>query len=384
MPLHRLTTTWRDWYNPLKGLSMSRIVAMEDAAERGQHADLQWLWNAMERTDVTVQAAIARRLSFIDSIDWEIRASESADPMLAAEQTELLTYAYNRIANFKEATKFLASALFRGFAHLEKIDAGYGGLVSRLDPVPQWHWVRDGANGRWRFNPESKSHESRGEIVSRHDLCVMEAQALDRAIARHFFAKQLAFADWDQALELGANQSIFFIGPPGTSEEKELEYRNVAEQMASNGRGYLPNGADVKIVDPASRSKLPFYERIRYCDEQIVMAATGGLLTMLTQPGSGTLAGGAHAEGLLALARSDAARLSEVYQRDLDRHWLAEFFPRQPHAAYFAFDVPQKEDLASMLESVANLNWAGYRVDQKQLEEKTGLKLIPLPQEPMQ
>jgi hypothetical protein len=69
MPLHRLTTTWRDWYNPLKGLSMSRIVAMEDAAERGQHADLQWLWNAMERTDVTVQAAIARRLSFMDSIE---------------------------------------------------------------------------------------------------------------------------------------------------------------------------------------------------------------------------------------------------------------------------------------------------------------------------
>src|SRR5512139_3005871 len=121
MPLHRPTTTWRDWYNPLKGLSMSRIVAMEDAAERGQFADLQWFWHHMERTDVTVQAAIARRLSFIDSIDWEIRASESADPVLAAEQAELLTYAYNRIANFKEATKFLASSLFRGFAHVEKI-----------------------------------------------------------------------------------------------------------------------------------------------------------------------------------------------------------------------------------------------------------------------
>jgi hypothetical protein len=99
---------------------------------------------------------------------------------------------------------------------------------------------------------------------------------------------------------------------------------------------------------------------------------------MLTQPGSGTLAGGAHAEGLLALARSDAARLSEVYQHDLDAHWLNEFVPRQPHAAYFSFEIPQKEDLASLLESVANLNWAGYRVDQKQLEEKTGLKLMPV------
>jgi hypothetical protein len=66
MPLHRPSTISRDWYNTLKGLAMSRIVAYEDAAERGQYADLQWLWRLMEQTDVTVQAAIARRLSFID------------------------------------------------------------------------------------------------------------------------------------------------------------------------------------------------------------------------------------------------------------------------------------------------------------------------------
>ena len=78
MPLHRPSTISRDWYNPLKGLAMSRIVAYEDAAERGQYADLEWLWRLMEQTDVTVQAAIARRLSFIDSIDWEIRANEGA------------------------------------------------------------------------------------------------------------------------------------------------------------------------------------------------------------------------------------------------------------------------------------------------------------------
>jgi phage gp29-like protein len=250
--------------------------------------------------------------------------------------------------------------------------------VSRLEPIPQWFWVREGTGGRWRFNPESKSHEARGELVPRDAYCVLESPALNRAIGRQFFAKQLAFADWDQALEMGANQSIFFVGPPGTSPEKELEYLAIAEKMASNMRGYLPNGADVKTVDTASRSRLPYFERIRYCDEQIVMAATGGLLTMLTQPGSGTLAGGAHADGLLALARSDAARLSEIYQRDLDRPWLEEFFPRQPQAAYFTFDVPQKEDTASLLEQVGNLSWAGYHVDQKQLEEKTGLKLIPV------
>ena len=71
-------------------------------------------------------------------------------------------------------------------------------------------------------------------------------------------------------------------------------------------------------------------------------------------------------------------REEQANQRDLDAAWLSEFFPRQPHAAYFSFDVPQKEDAAALLEQVGNLSWAGYRVDQKQLEEKTGLKLIPV------
>lgn len=145
MPLHRPTTTWRDWYNPLRGLTMARIVSMEDAAERGLFSDLQWFWHHMERTDVTVQSAIARRLSFIDATDWEIRVAENADPVLAAEQSELLRYAYNRIANLKEASKFLATSLFRGYAHLEKIESGYGNLIDRLDPIPQHFWHRDGA-----------------------------------------------------------------------------------------------------------------------------------------------------------------------------------------------------------------------------------------------
>jgi phage gp29-like protein len=378
--LHRPSNTWRDHYNPLRGLTIARIVAMEDAADRGQYADLQWFYHHMERTDVTVQAAIARRLAFVDSIDWEIRTTEGADPYLAAEQADLLRYCYNRIENLKEATLALARAIFRGFAVLEKVRAGYGPLVSRLDPIEQWYWLKPDRHGDWRLNSESRSHESKGEHVPPESLCVLESPALNRAISRHFFSKHLAFADWDTALENGANQSIFIMGPPGATEDKEREYQSIAEKIASNGRGYLPNGADVKSFDLAARSQLPYFQRIEYCDQQIVMAATGGILTMLTQSGSGTLAGGAHSEGLLALARSDAARLTEVYQRSLDREWLAAFFPRQPHVAYFTFDIPQQENTSALLEAVGNLSWAGYRVDQAQLEEKTGLKLIPVEQ----
>jgi hypothetical protein len=52
---------------------MARQVAMEDSAERGQYDDLQWFYHPMERADVTIQAAVAHRVSFHDSVDLEIR-----------------------------------------------------------------------------------------------------------------------------------------------------------------------------------------------------------------------------------------------------------------------------------------------------------------------
>ena len=370
--------SWREYYNPLRGLTLARLRAMEDAADRGQWADLQWFWHHMEQTDVTVQSAIARRLAFLDTLDWEIQAVEGADPALAAEQMDLLTFAYNRIENFADATRFLAGAIFRGYGHLDKIAAPDDErLLSRLEPIPQYYWANP-HGGPWQLNPDTQPHIENGIPIDPATFIAAEMPPANRAIGRHFFAKTLALADWDQALELGAIQNIFFIGPPGATADKEAEYRAIAERMASNGRGYLPNGADVKIVDPANRGRLPYVERVDYCDRQIVMSATGGLLTMLAESGSGTLAGGAHSESLLALSRSDAGRLSEIYQRQLDALWLGAFFPGQPVAAYFQFAIPQTESTAALLEAAANLNWAGYRVDRAQLEEKTGLRLIDI------
>jgi hypothetical protein len=121
---------------------------------------------------------------------------------------------------------------------------------------------------------------------------------------------------------------------------------------------------------------MPYKERISYADEQIVLAATGGRLTMLTESGSGTLAGGAHSETLLEMARADAAAISDVFNDQFDKEILRAFFPGQPTAAYFRFNVPQKAESAKdVIEAAANLAWSGYKINQKQLEEKLGLKL---------
>ena len=44
---------------------------MEEAANRGDQAVLQWFWHHMVQTDVTVAAAVAKRLSHIHALDWD-------------------------------------------------------------------------------------------------------------------------------------------------------------------------------------------------------------------------------------------------------------------------------------------------------------------------
>jgi len=53
--------TWRDQYNPLRGLSLPKLVSLLGAGERGAYADLQWFYHYMERSDAMIHAVIQRR-----------------------------------------------------------------------------------------------------------------------------------------------------------------------------------------------------------------------------------------------------------------------------------------------------------------------------------
>ena len=373
---------WRDDYNPLSGLTLSRIVAWENEADRGAHANLQWFYHHMEKADVTVGGAMRRRLSFIEKTDWDIRLDEAADQVLAQQQADLLRFAYQQITNLRTAIAALAKGLFRGHSHLEILYEPNNPFPRELAPIDSWYWVREGLRGDWKLNVKADGGTTQGDKIARDRLIILETTAaINRAVSRHYYAKALGMADWDVALENGANQTIFVIGPPGANAEKAAEMQNIASQVATNGRGWLPDGADVKAFDLAARGKMPYLERVEYCDKQIVLAATGGMLTMLTESGSGTLAGGAHSDSLASLAQADAQIISEIFQKDFDKQLLADFFPGSPVCAYFQLDIPETTDVNSIFTNVGGLSWIGLAPDMKWLEEKTGYKLkeIPLP-----
>ena len=136
---------WRDQYNPLRGLSLPKLISLLESGERGAYADLQWFYHYMERSDAMIHAVIQRRRAALLACDWDIRVSadEDTDKGLSAEQSSFLREAYDRVENFRDAVSFMFSGFFRGYAHLEKHFAA-SGMVSRLEPVEQWFWVRDG------------------------------------------------------------------------------------------------------------------------------------------------------------------------------------------------------------------------------------------------
>ena len=362
---------YRDSTNPLRGLNMQRLVALQESGERGEYADLQWFYYYMERSDAMIHSVIQRRRAALLSLDWDVRVvSQSTDDLLAQEQADFLRMVYDSIDNFREAVSFLFTGFFRGFAHLEK-HWTTGGLIERLEPVEQWFWVRDGLFGDWEYNDGAVAGRRRGELIENRNFVVLESPALDRILSVLYLRKNLSQTDWDSFISVYGIPSIFLVGPPNADEEKQKEYQAVAEQILSNGRGFLPHDSDIKFVTGGGETP-PFQELIKYLDEQITIAATGGLLTMLTQAGSGTLAGSAHQDSFLQIAKSDAVTLAGVLQNSIDVPLLAEFFPGQPSLAYFEFSPGLNHATSQVVQDAIDLKTAGMQIDPAELSEKTG------------
>ena len=70
---------WREFYNPLRGLSLPKLVSLMEAGERGQYADLQWLYYYMERSDPMIFSILQRRRAALLDSDWDVRKVSIAD-----------------------------------------------------------------------------------------------------------------------------------------------------------------------------------------------------------------------------------------------------------------------------------------------------------------
>ena len=381
-----LRDMWLSTVNPLRGLTMSRVVAELEAGQRGDYAMLQWLYHFIEKRDATLRGAKRRIRSSLLKLDWDIKIDADiaeSDKALAEKQQAALKAEYRKVKNFRKALSHLASAEFRGYAHLEKHYRD--GSVVKLEPVPQWHFCRDGIYGGWLFQEDALRGGINGVSINPRNFIIREVEdPIDEIALISFVRKSLSQKDFDAFIARYGIPFVFWV----LSEAMALQLANEPEKLAeymltmrgigSDGEGIIPGGT-LETLDASAGGKgdNPFLQHIKYQDEQIVMAATSGKLTMLNDAtGIGGGNSETHADTFDEIALALAMEVSETMQEQFDAPALDRLFPGQPHLVYFELAAKDAEDVTSLVKHATELDGAGIEMDVADLSERTGYKLI--------
>ena len=349
---------------------------------RGQYAIPTWAFHEAARVHPMLGDKVRFWRAALTSLDWNIRTAEDrAEDPAAKAQADALRAAYEKIADLKACVAHLALARFYGF-----------GLLSirgdNLEPLPWWGLRRDMATGAWTWNPNGRSIAGAdgGETIQPGAVVIrtVENDLLLEAL-RIFLRVRDIEKWWDLNLEQESKRQVVVLTtspPPG----KEEEYKANVKNISNGGSGYLAKGppeCQTEIVFPPASRGLSYYEnRFRNLDEQLTKALTGSLLTMLTQSGSGTLAGDAHARTLRMLIQGEAAEISAAFQRHFDRPILERaglVVPGARTLAWFELAERSETDASAEIRDTVNLAAAGYRRDSSELSAATGWTFTEAP-----
>jgi phage gp29-like protein len=374
-----------DNVNPLRGINAQRLIELLEMGQRGFYSRLQWLFYFVEKRDPMVRAVKRRLLSSLRGLDWNIKIPDKLEAdkkEIAEKQQNDLRAAYDKVGNLRDALNFLALADLRGYSHLEKVYNGATAApIEDLDPwtivelriVEQWFWAREGSYGPWLYNKDA-SETNRGDAIDPANFIIREVDdAADEIFAEHAIKRKVNDADWDGFLEDYGIPPMFIIGPPNVPKDREAEYQKMAEAAVSAQRGYLPNGATLESPSATgSGGAGVFAERLKYIDEQIVIAGTSGQLTVLAESGSGTLAGEAQKKAFDEIAQAIADEVSEIMQQQFDKPFLSRTHKDEPVLAYFELTKVDAEKAGKILKDAKDAADAGFAIDEQELSEKTG------------
>ena len=413
--LVRTSNRWRDAYNPLRTLVIAKAIVLLEWAERGSFAELMVTMRKVERRYPILKALKANRLAAITRLDYDILIPDDLPENLktmAEAQQVWLKCRYALITNLKEALRFLALAEFRGFAILQKhryMGGENDGAVSELHWLPQWNFSRDGWFGDFYWNekgqfgamPETLGEQNRiyleGEPnqgdpnfadmraatggnaqpgLDRNDFIIRECDTPLYEIALIAFINwSMGRKDWAAFTEIFGIAKAIVTLPPNIPPDKVTDYQNAAEKVSEGVAGALPHGSTATFPTSGIRNNGPFKEFCDAQDEDVVMAGTGGKLTMMAESGSGTLSGGAHQKTFDRLAEAEGDEISEILQRDFDRLEINAKFPGQPVLAYFKLQTKPAGDITAITENIVRLESAGLQAQVAEISEKTGLQL---------
>lgn len=360
---------------PLDYLSVDTIRRCLQDCQLGAYAEQQWIWEQMEQYDPMLMTCITKRDDALSKYDWSVTVKpdlDDRDSLLAEAQQRTITDLCNAIVNMDEAITALSQASRRHYKFLQPYADGDG---LHLLPVDNWLMCRDGYRGPWGYNPNAQFSRYRGEPlpVPLEDLILrLHPRPIDMPAQMLVLNRSTTLAQWDVFLERLGTPPAFFKLPSDCSDELRDLYIKAAARMQSAAIGVIDNSADI-ITVPVSQTSVDLFDRrYKVATEEIAMLTTAGKLTVMTESGSGTLAGNAQADGFKAWAAGEADHIASVLTAQLVNRVLDEYHPGQPHLVNFTLSCVDKTTPEKEIANAAALRAAGYDIDDAEVSERTG------------
>lgn len=360
---------------PLDYLSVDTVRRCLQDCQLGAYAEQQWIWEQMEQYDPMLMTCLTKRDDALDKYDWSITIKpglDDRDSLLAEAQQRTINDLCNAIVNMDEAITALSQASRRHYKFLQPY-ADDDGL--HLLPIDNWLMCRDGYRGTWGYNPNAQFGRYRGEVlpVPLDDLILrLHPRPIDMPAQMLVLNRSTTLAQWDVFLERLGTPPLFFSLPPDCSDELRQLYIQAAAKFISAATGVIDHGADLKSVPVSQTSVDLFDRRYKVATEEIAMLTTAGKLTVMTESGSGTLAGGAQADGFADWAAGESSSIASVLTAQLVNRVLDEYHPGQPHLVEFTLSCVDKTTPDKEIANAAALRAAGYDIDDAEVSERTG------------
>jgi hypothetical protein len=229
-------------------------------------------------------------------------------------------------------------ATFRGFAHVQYLVDGE--IPKEINLLDQWNVLRDGYSGAWYWNPEARNTRAKmlgdeNKIDPDAYVIRVSRRPVNEIALIKFLRQNLSAKDWDGFVEIYGQPTPDVIMPQGATDSQKSSYE-AAGIARSQGRCVAwPNGTQIDY--PAEvRGNAPFAEYLKWCDEQMVLSGTGGLLSMLSMPtGIGSGASETHDAAFQSIARF--TDLYPTLQTQIDTLATQSPHPDAPAALLIAY-----------------------------------------------
>jgi hypothetical protein len=388
--------SWRELYNPLYGITIERVIETMLRTQLGMWSDCTWYGKLMSERDDLLSGLISRRcgaLAEMEVVHRPIKESALKGMGLtladAQRQVDALEAGYSQIINMPEALEALCMATFWHHSHLEKIYAPTGKKggyqIVKLAPVSPWHWKRRGPYYPWVYDAAAlETMTGNRPDMTRFVVRVVDRHTLFLSMI-YFVRKSFVMKKWDEFFEIYAIPAPQVTKPDPNSFPDQAnsmtngEWLNVLDGSRRNGAVW-PAGTTVNFQPALRGDSNPFSMRLDKLEQLLVLSGTCGQFTMLQgQQSSFGHTGEAqqHGQSFAAVAAHDARAISQIFQDQLDRDILdlAGFKDRPVLAkTYLANDEAKTSE--EVVQEVAGLTTAGYRVNPEQVSRDTGYEII--------